>query len=268
MPIDNRKKKEELQEVVQEAIAEPVVEEIVLEEPPVESLKENINVEEPIKEPEVKAPEVVEETKEEVIPSLDYKEKYQDSTKEAMTLYSKNKRLVEKVEEANTLPEPTEDECVAYARKSGTNYDDLDDFTKTILKETLHNKMKFEKINDLVKETKDIDAWADKIDAFTNSVETVAKYPLIEENADDFRKFSLQKEHRGADMEMLAAAYLYKQGTISVKKSKGSMLLSGSGGGKVEKPVGLTDEDVKNIRLTNPKELRRLIKAGKVNIEI
>jgi hypothetical protein len=128
--------------------------------------------------------------------------------------------------------------------------------------------MKFEKINDLVKETKDIDAWADKIEEFTNSVETVAKYPLIEENADDFRKFSLQKEHRGADMEMLAAAYLYKQGTISVKKSKGSMLLSGSGGGKVEKPVGLTDEDAQKIRLANPKEYRRLIKSGKINIEI
>jgi hypothetical protein len=269
MSLDNRKKKEELQEVVQEAVAEPV-EEIVLEEPPVESLKENINVEEPIKEPEVEVPEVVEDKEEKVEPpSPDYKEKYSESSKESLTQYFKNKKLTETVDEASNLPEPTDEDVRMFLASKKIDYEYLDDSQKAMWRETLHSKLKFDKVQEVVTQSKDIDAWSDKVDAFTNSVETVAKYPLVEENAEDFKKFCMKSARRGMDLEDLTTSFLYGLTNAPVKKpSKNSMLLSGTGGGKTEKPVGLSDEDVKNIRLSNPKELRRLIKAGKINIEI
>ena len=269
--MDNRKKKAELDEVIKEVVEEPEVEEIKIEEP-VENLEETPNVEEPIEEPEVETPEVIEEkvveVKEEVKP-VDYKEKYSESSKESLTQYFKNKKLTAVIEEANALPEPTEEEMVVYAKMHGTDYEYLDDFQKSLLKETLHNKMKFDKVNEVVKDSKDIDAWADKVVAFVDSVEAIAKYPLVEENADEFKKFCMKAQRRGMDLEDLATSFLYGLASVPTKKSKGSMLLSGGGsGGKAEKPVGLTDEDAKNIRLSNPKEYRRLVKAGKIKIEI
>jgi hypothetical protein len=267
MSIDNRKKKEELKEVVAEALAETVE--------PVVNLEEVAPNEEPNKETEVKTEEVIEEKQEEVKveepkPSPDYKEKYQESSKESLTQYFKNKKLTSVIEEANNLPEPSEDELIVFARSKGTNYDDLDDFSKAILKETLWNKNKTNKINEVVIESREIDVWADKVDVFANSVETIAKYPLIEENADEFKKFCMKSARRGMDLEDLSTSFLYGLSNMTPKKVvKGSMLLSGgSSGGKEEKPVGITDEDARNIRTTNPKEYRRLVKAGKIKIEI
>ena len=263
MSIDNRKKKEELKEVVEESIADPVVnlEEIPNEEP-IKVVEEQVEqkVEEVKEEPKVDEPK----------PSPDYKEKYHESSKESLTQYFKNKKLTSVIEEANNLPEPTEDELIIFARSKGTVYDDLDDFSKAILKETLWNKNKTNKINEIVVESKEIDAWADKVESFTNSVETVAKYPLVEENAEEFKKFCMKSQRRGMDIEDLATSFLYGLSSVTPKKAtKGSMLLSGgSSGGKEEKPAGITDEDAMNIRLSNPKEYRRLVKSGKIKIEI
>jgi hypothetical protein len=267
MPLDNRKKKEKLDEVVK-AIDEPV-EEVKVEEP-VENLEEKPD--EPIAEPEVKTEEPVEEKKEEVKvePVIDYEQKYKESTKEGLTQYFKNEKLKETIEQANNLPEPTEDELIVFARSKGTNYDDLDDFSKAILKETLWNKNKTNKINEIVQVSKDIDAWADKVEAFANSVETVAKYPLVEENAEEFKRFCMKSARRGMDMEDLATSFLYGLSNIPVKKpSKGAMFLSGGNSSvKEEKPAGLNEDDAMRIRESNPKEYARLIKAGKIKIEL
>jgi hypothetical protein len=263
--MDNRNKKEELQEVVEEAVTEPV-EEIIPEEPVVEEVKEVVKEDKEILEPVEEKTEVVEEPQ----PSPDYKEKYRQSSKESLTQYFKNEKLKETIEEADTLPEPTEEELVVFTRSTGSNYDELDDFTKAMVKKALLSDKRWEKVSSIVKESKDLDAWADKVEEFTNSVETVAKYPIIEENADDFRKFCMKAQRRGMDIEDLATSFLYGLSSTPTKKpSKGSVLLTGGSTGRgEEKPAGLTDEDVKKIRLNDPKELRRLIKAGKVNIEI
>jgi hypothetical protein len=258
--LDNRKRKEELQEVVQEAVAETAPEEIVNEEVPssVESIAE-----EPKEEPkEVKE---VEQPK----PSVDYKEKYSESSKEALTQYFKNKKLTSVIEESNSLPEPTDEEMVIFARSKGTNYDELDDFSKGMLKEVLWSKKKTDKVNEIVKESRNMDDWADKVVSFTESVEVAAKYPLVEEHAEDFRRFCMRNQRIGMDLEDLATSFLYGLASMPVKKpTKGSVLLSGGGGVAEEKPAGLTDEDAKHIRETNPKEYRRLIKQGKIRLEI
>ena len=264
--MDNRNNKEDLKEIVDEAVAEPVIEEIIPEEPVVveEEMQEVVKEEKEILEP------IEEEVVEEPQPSPDYKEKYKESSKESLTQYFKNKKLTETIDEANSIPEPTEEELVVYARERGSNYDDLDDFTKAVTKDLLMNKKKMDMIGGVVKESKDIDNWADKVTAFTDSVETVAKYPLVEENADEFRKFCMKAQRRGMDMDDLATSFLYGLSNTPAKKpSKGSVLLTGGSTGRgEEKPKGLTDEDVKKIRLSDPKKLRELIKAGKINIEI
>jgi hypothetical protein len=262
--LDNRAKKEELDKVVEEALETPVeetpVEEVKIEEP-VEEVKD-----ETIKEPETKIEEVPEETKE-VEP--DYKEKYKESSKESLTQYFKNKKLTETIDEANAIPEPTEAEMVSYARQHGADYEYLDEFQKALLKDSLHTQRWKEKVSGVVKESKDIDAWVDKVDSFTNSVEIIAKYPLVEENSEEFKRFCMKQQRRGMDLEDLATSFLYGLSDTPVKKpSKGSMLLPSSGGGAVAKPVGLNEEDAQKMRLSNPKEYRRLIKEGKFKIEI
>jgi hypothetical protein len=271
MPIDNRKKKEELNKIVEEAIEAPEIPEIKVEDVPVEEIK----IEEPVEEvknetteePEVKTEEVIKEPKKEVEP--DYKEKYKESSKESLTQYFKNRKLTETIDEANAIPEPTEEEMVSYARQHGADYEYLDEFQKALLKDSLHTQKWKEKVSGVVKESKDIDAWVDKVDAFTESVETAADRPLVAENADEFKRFCMKAQRRGMDLEDLAASFLYGLSNVPAKKpSKGSMLLPSSGGGTPEKPVGLNEDDAQKIRLSNPKEYRRLIKEKKFKIEI
>lgn len=267
--MDNRKRGEALKEVIKEADTPevvPVVEETPVVETPVEEVpQEEITPQEEAPEPTPQQEPVKEEVKEEI----DYKERYTQAGREALTQYLKNKKIADTIEEAQNMTEPTEDELRDYARKNGAVFDELDEFTRSILKDTFLNKRRFEKISEIQKSAKEIDAWVDKVDKFIESPEIVTAYPSLEGNEDEFRKFSLKAERRGMDLSDLVASFLYGLGSIAPKKSKGSMLLSGGGGvAPIAKPEKLNDEEAMAIRIKDPKEYKRLIKAGKIGIEI
>lgn len=270
MPVDNRKTKEELSEQIKEAVEEPqnevpqeakeVVEEVVIEEATEAPV---VEVEEP--KEEVKPVETPKETK----PLTDYEREYKKSTQEAMTQYFKNRKITETFEEAEKLPEPSEQELKDYARTKGAEYDDLDDFSKGILRDTFINSRRFEKIGEVVKESRQLDMWADKVESFVNSPEAISKYPLVAENEEDFRKFCMKVERRGMNFDDLTASFLYGLSVKPVVKApKGSVLTPSTGGGRDEKPTGVDDEGAVRLRTGNQKEYRRLIKEGKIKIEI
>lgn len=199
---------------------------------------------------------------------IDYKEKFRESSREALTLHFKNQKLTETIEEASKLPEPTEEDLVSYAREQGADYDDLDQFSKNILKKTYLNEKRFEKINEVNKEYKDVQNWVGKVDNFLGAVETTAKYPELVDNAEEFRQFSLKSSRRGTDLEDLATAFLYGLTQTQGTKKKGSLLMNGGNGATQEaKPQGLDEKQLASIRMSNPKEYRRLIKEGKASLD-
>ena len=269
MELDNRKKRITQDPEIQKIINEP--------EPTEEVIEEKEEVEEVVvDEVEEKELPKVETSKEEVKQEPEepselekIKQRYVESSKEALNLHFKNKQLVDTIDEASNLPEPTEDELRVYAKDNGVDYDYLDEFSKTLLRKTVLNERRFNKISETNKEAKNFQQWAEKVDNFIDSPEVVNKYPDLEDHAEDFRKFCLKKDRHGMVLEDLVGSFMYGLVNQPKKTNKGSILLSGGNGSVTEqKPLGIDEVESAKIRVSDPKEYRRLVKAGKVKIDI
>lgn len=274
MAINNRKRNIDPEELLKEAEAEVAKAEelpVTQEEPIEEKIEEEVE-EQPIEEVVEEAVEeevVVEEKPKQEKPQVDYKEKFSQSSKEAMALHFKNQKLEEILDSAVEVPEPTEAELIDYARAKGSLWEDLDEFSKGILKDTFKNNRALEKIRLAREESRKVEDWARKVEGFVNSEETISKFPSLEDLGEDFKRFAMRESRRGMDLEDLVASFLYNAPQVPVKKNKGSLLLSrGNGRTVTEVPTGLTAEQVEIVRRKDPKEYRRLIKAGKINFEI
>src|SRR3990167_2027276 len=277
MPLDNRKKKKinvddiiETQEVTPES-SEPTTP-IELEEPtmpaePESSNDEQLSPQDPenTTEPIVESLEAAPEEKSEV----SYKEKFSESSREAMSLHFKNEKLNALLSGELDVYDPTEDEIRSYAKENDADYDELDTFAKNMLKRTLISERKEAKRIQAYEEIRKIDSWAKKVEEFVSSEENVSKYPSPEGQEEDFKRYCMKETQRGVDFDLLVGSFLYKNDTVPEKKNKGSMFLSrGNGRAAPPKPVGITAGEAGIIRKNDPKEYRRLIKSGKIKIEV
>lgn len=282
--IDNRRKKINQDPEIKQNFDEILNDNEPIVEPPKEYPEEEGRVEEsPKSEQKQEEPQTQEEEHKEDKPQVekpkiesDYEEKYKrekeknrESAREAMVLWSKNKKLNETIMEAANLGEPTEDELMVYAHGMGAKYEELDDFTKNVLKEQFLSKKKFDKIYEVSRESKKLDEWVDNLDKFLENEETANKYPALIENAEDFKAFCLRGKRPYTDLEDLVPAFLY-QYESKPKKHYGELLLSG-GNGQVEpaRPKGVSEDDLADLRQSDLKEYMRAVKLGKhKNIEI
>jgi regulator of replication initiation timing len=240
------------------------------------------NIDEPITEDVPENTEVVEETppetqeEERELPNNtvdnkeveDLKEKLAGSTRESQTLYFKNKKISETIEQAANMADPTEEEIKIYALKQGANYDDLSEFERTLLRTTLRNERKFELIHQSQQDAKRVDEWANKVDSFIDDERNIATFPTLEDNKDAFRRFAMKETRRGMDFNDLLASFLYNNKSV-VQKNKGSLLNSrGNGSLTPEKPNQLDENDAARIRARSPKEYNRLVREGKIVIDV
>lgn len=255
MPLDNRKKKPteepELVEALKDLDVAPVVDPIPEPEPTPDPV-DPIDLPDPVEdEPEVDP----------IPPTSDWKERYTNSSREALVLFSKNKKLTDTITEASGLVDATTEELVTYARENGAEYEELDDFSKNILKKTYINEKRFKKIEEVSSSSKALDQWVQKVDAFLDDSDVAQKYPEIVSDADGFKSFCLRSEAQGNDLNLLAGAFLWN--TPKTKKASGSLLLDrGNGHHAPPKPKGLTADDLITIRRTDPKRYKELIKSG------
>jgi len=274
--MDNRKRKK-AEEILNDPILDtPAPLEAEIAEPtpdaPSEPLQEPTidSVEVPNEEPAegIKAePEPVQEPKR---GSEDWKEKFSNSSREAMALHFKNEKLQSVIQSVSDTPDPTIDELKEYARTRGVEYDDLDDFSKGLFKDTYINSKSLERIKTLGAELKESEAWNKRVDDFVNDPETVKTFPSLSDYEEEFKKYCAKPSRRGSELSDLVASFLYMQDKApQAPKHKGSLLLSG-GNGQAEpaKPSKLTELEVASIRIRDPKEYRRLIKSGKINVDL
>lgn len=268
MPLDNRKKKkvtiEEVEAVKPEVVETPEIVAEVPQEEVKEEVKEVVQEEvptEPVQE--------VKEPVQEPAPEIDYKEKFSESSREAMSLHFKNEKLNSLLSNELDVPVPTDDELRVYAKDNGAEYDELDVFSKNILRRTMITERREAERVKAYEEIRKIDTWAKKVDDYIASEENIAKYPSLEGQEDEFKKFCMKDTQRGVDFNLLVASFLYENEKIPEQKKKGAMFLS-RGNGRVEapKPMGISASEAEVIRTTDPKEYRRLIKSGKIKIEI
>lgn len=257
--LDNRKitnKNEALEEILNDD--SPIPDDNPVEEP----------AEKPVEEPT----EPVEAPVEEDVPEpIDYEKRYKDSSREALTLHFKNKQMAEKIEEAANIAEPTEAELKEYAVKNRGDWDLLDDFSKSLLKESYMNSKKLSLIEEVALAGKEATAWEGKITEFVNSPETVKDFPDAGDYEVDFKRYCMKDSRRGMSLEDLHASFLFnRESKANVKPvpKKKPMLLQGSGGGKPPKPKKPTADTAKATRLRSGKEYRRKIKEGSFDLDL
>ncbi len=303
MSVDNRQKKEELKAKKAKATEIPIVEEPEKEDPPIDEKQETLEEKEareqkelddakaiangeepttpqpPTNQEPAQSEQPIEPLSEETPPAppasteptppkptVDYKEKFTQSSREALVLASQNKKVAEAVAEADNLPEPTEEELIA----AYPDWDILTDFEKTIGKETLLYKRKYDLVSKAVNEGKKLDQWLEKVDDFLQDENTLQnpEYAGLKGREDEFRTFASKPTRRNLDFSDLVAAFLF---TVKPEAPKtGSLLEPSNAGGEEPKPrkTELGAEESSILRRKDPREWRRLIKAGKIKINV
>lgn len=214
---------------------------------------------------EVKKKEAKPAEKKAVLPEEE--ERYRAQRREATIVNEKNKQLSDAFKKANEIKEPTEDELKSSASKDGFEWDDLSTFEKSQYKKNFVNDQKLSILNEVGSKVSNIDAWAGTVDTFLdeNASKQTNKALIGKEAA--FREFAMKESHRGADMELLTSAFLHT--VPETKKHKGSIMLTRTGGERQEKVNKLQDADyVSALRRNNPREYTRLLRAGKINLDV
>ena len=190
-----------------------------------------------------------------------------ESGQEAMVLNSKNKKILDTIEEANNIPEPTIEELKEYAVKMGADYDELDTFSQNMLKKTLKSERKDALLTNLVADERNMKVWQDKVEAFAADETTLQEYPALAGHEEDFVKYCSKKTHINADFNLLVAGFLFKL----PEDTKNRNLLLPRGGGTRNgpaRPTELTQDDARVMRQKNPKKYLEMVQAGKFKVVI
>lgn len=194
----------------------------------------------------------------------DYKKKFTESSREALILHSKNKKINDAIERAQEMAEPTDEELAA-------EYGDLSEMSeleKRLARENLANKRKFNLLDEVTKESKNIEEWNEKVDAFIDSPQTLVDIPDLEGKQDEFKAFAGKATRRGVDFETLVAAFLHEADKARIKH-KGKMLESGNAGAdKAEKPKKLTMEEGRKLRSQNYNLWKQYLSQGKIEMNV
>lgn len=195
--------------------------------------------------------------------------RYQAQRQESELLNEQRKGIVAAIDKSEKVVEPTDEEIKQYVREKGGEWDALDDFQKNLAKDNLIARRRQEALNEGLKAVKDVNEWADKVDNFIEENASKQTHKELIGREEEFRQWCLRKSStRGIDWEYLVPSFLHD--VKEVAKRKGSLLLHGGGG---EKPKAVSEPGVINdatqaaqLRVSNPKEYRRLSKAGKIRV--
>ena len=191
-----------------------------------------------------------------------------EQQREAQILHDKNKKITEIIDNAANLPEPTEDELRSAVRTAGADWDDLSEFEKNLFKTNLMNDRRFKMVQGITNDIHQIDAWAKKVDDFIEADESNQKFKELSGHEAEFRAFAMKESHRGADLELLINAFLH--GLPPVTKKAGELFPVG-GGAAPEQPKSDVISDASEagqLKISNPREYARKLKAGKIQIEV
>lgn len=195
------------------------------------------------------------------------KKKSVASAQEAQVLHAKNKKINEALDKASQLPDPTEEEMtVEYP-----DWEMMSDFEKKMAKDSLISKRRFNALNEVTKEFKDLEKWQGKVEAFIGDPKTLTAHSELEGREDEFRLFATKPTRRGIDFSDLVSAFLYNTEKARPQKKKGKMFETGTGGPTAPPKKGrgkISIEEARILRTTDYKKYIQYLKAGKIATEI
>lgn len=195
----------------------------------------------------------------------DLKKKLSDSSREALILHTKNKKINEAIETASNLPEPTEEELKA----KYPNWEDMDETTQQLARDAFVSSRRFAVIAEATKEFKNLDQWVSHVDEFVDDPQTLIRYPALEGKVEDFREFASKPSRKGADFPDLIAAFMWQAHENKPKKNTGKQIEPGSGG-PPGRPVAPKDgkislEEAAQLMKTDYKKYKVYLNTGKID---
>lgn len=190
---------------------------------------------------------------------VDYKKRYIESTREGQVLFAKNKKLTEALEQANQLPEPTQEDLI----KEYPEWEEMTTLERRFAKDNFVNNRRLAFIDQVRSEFSETDKWVNKVSDFITNPKTLNKYQELEGQEDKFLSFATKPTRRGVDFEDLVSAFLFQNKPV---KNKGSLLESSVGGNKGQRqdPTKITVEEARSLRETDYKKYVELLKSGKI----
>lgn len=190
----------------------------------------------------------------------DYEKKFQDSSREAQVLALRNKKYQEKIDAAENLPDPTDEEC---ATEYGEAWEERDDIDKGIARQVLKDKRYREIIKSVHKEQKAEEEQYNAAVEFAIKPDIVKQFPAIDGRQEEFGRFASKESRRGLDLEDLAAVFVISRPVRNVPS--GSMTERSNASAIKSKPVAPT-LDVAHaavLRTSRQKAYNESLKSGK-----
>ena len=252
------------------AATDPPVEDDMTVVPPVVPVEDDMTVVPPVVPPvEPVIPPDDTNTAAPVTPlkpgDIDYEARYAGSTREAQILAAKNKQLTETIDAAAAISDPTDDDM---KKEYGTNWETMDDVTKKLAKDAYVSTRRFKLIHEASLKNKNIDDWQGKVKSFVENPTTKQQFPQLEGREYEFTQFASMPTRVGVNFEDLVRSFSFDIKPIK-RQTPGSSLFSvGGGGAPAPNKAALTEDDIKIIRETKPKKYAKLVKEGKINIQL
>lgn len=191
---------------------------------------------------------------------VDYQAKYSDSTREAQILALRNKTYQDKIDEAENLPDPTEDECIA---EYGEAWDERDEFDKNIARQVLKDKRYKEIIRTVRKAQKEEEGHFDNAVAYAKDVEATNQFPALKGREEEFARFASKETRRGLNLEDVAAIFTVSRPVKRVVPKGAMMERSNANMDKTKsKPKTLDAQHASILRQTSPKAYEKAIRDG------
>lgn len=191
-----------------------------------------------------------------------WRDKFVASSREAIVLNGKQKKLDEKLAQIDDIQPPSDEDM----QKVYPEWETMTDFEKKIAKNDAVFTKQHELLKEIRKESKSFDEWGKKVDEFADNPESLQKYPQLEGKESEFKVFASKPTRRGVDFEDLVAAFSFDV-SKSIKPKKGQQFETSSGGPN-EKPkpksTKLTVEQGAALKRTNYAEFQRQLTSGNI----
>jgi len=190
----------------------------------------------------------------------------EESTEEKSEVVVENKEeiVVEETPEKVEISKAELDELKKNADVSSQNFErakKAETENKTLREELQGNESSSENEDE---EVSGLKTRLSDVESELGQSKLVKKYPQLEESWDDFDKYREDPENKGMKLETAAKAFLVDKGLLETKR-KG--LEKVTGGNKAPQTSGMSVEDVENLRKTDGKKYREMVKKGQIKFK-
>lgn len=197
-------------------------------------------------------------------PAIDWQKKFVESQKESMVLSKQIEELT--IKEVPHVEVDDKHMTEIY----GEDWETMTNHEKIMAKEIEINKQ--EKIEERAKrelENKKNELgqkWTDSVNDFVDT-DMISFYPEMKGKEEEFKKFATKPTRRGLAFDDLVKIFK-ADNPNKIIKTKRNLFNAPGGPGKKITPEKMSVDDIRRLRLTNPRKYNEMVVAGKIKIDL